>query len=511
MKIFLLTSLLVWGTLALAQGYDVPPPIQKLPLALTGAKVLGARPNHPIDFWVRCVGKPPYLFKAQLPKGLKIDPLTGRIQGALPKVGTYSFDVTLKNNEKEVSAPYSIVIGETIQLTPPMGWNSWYCYSEAVSDTHIRNTAKALRERGLWAYGWTYVNIDDCWQSERGGDLYAIQSNDRFPDMKALGDYVHDQGCKMGIYSSPWLSTYAGFIGGSIDTDHAEKKIYLPEDKRLQKNQVFGRWPGIDTLKVGRPGAIWLFDQDVKQWAIWGIDYVKVDWKPNDVPTTKRIHDAMRHSGRDMVLSLSNAAPIHDADSFAKYAQAWRTTGDIHDAWGSIASIGFDQNVRWQKFQRPGAYNDPDMLQIGMIGTPNNFNTQYRPSRLTPEEQKTQFSLWCIMGSPLLISCDIANMDDHTFKMLTHVGMLEINQDPLCIQGEEIQNKNGFRVLKKPLFDGTFAIGVFNLNPDKKTYQLEGFDDTSFRDVWTQLKYAKKTPITLEIPAHGCIILRSEK
>ena len=190
-------------------------------------------------------------------------------------------------------------VGDELCLTPPMGWSSWYSYSEAVGQDNVLKTARLFVERGLVNHGWAYINIDDCWQGRRGGKYGAIQPNKRFPDMKAMCDAIHAMGMKVGIYSTPWMGTYAGFIGGSAPnakSDYGEMAI--PEEERKQEDQIFGSYPGVHRRKADHVGAVWLFDRDAKQWADWGFDYVKVDWNPNDVSTTKRIRKALDESGQ---------------------------------------------------------------------------------------------------------------------------------------------------------------------------------------------------------------------
>ena len=223
-----------------------------------------------------------------------------------------------------------------------MGWSSWYSYSEAVGQDNVLKTARLFVERGLVNHGWTYINIDDCWQGRRGGKYGAIQPNKRFPDMKDMCDAIHAMGMKVGIYSTPWMGTYAGFIGGSAPnakSDYGEMAI--PEKERKQEDQIFGSYPGVHRRKADHVGAVWLFDRDAKQWADWGFDYVKVDWNPNDVPTTKRIRKALDESGKDIVLSLSNAAPYEHVEELGKLANLWRTTG------GYSGSLGQRQRHRF--------------------------------------------------------------------------------------------------------------------------------------------------------------------
>lgn len=411
------------------------------------------------------------------------------------------------------------------RISPPMGWNSWYRYSEAVSDTAIRETAKAMYDHGLVACGYKYVLIDDCWQGERGGPLNAIQPNERFPDMKALCDYVHSLGMKIGIYSTPWMGTYAGFIGGS-DNFGEEKSRYIPLEKRPQKTQVFGRYPGLHRAKVDRTGKNWLFDNDAKQWAEWGFDYVKVDWKPNDIPTLKRIRESLDSSGRFFVLSVSNAAPLKDAKEYGKYAQLWRTTGDIHDSWGSIDNIGFVQSQKWISFQQPGAYNDFDMLQVGNIGTPNQQNIKSRPSRLTYEEQRTQLTLWSMLSAPLLLSCDMQVMSDSTLALLKNTDMIRIDQDALSFSPklEKFSDNKSVEFMVKPMTDSQFAIAFYNRTQNVQKVKINFMKFSpweqmtksyAFRDVWAQKDVAtsditaskkSQTEFEVEIPVHGSLL-----
>lgn len=459
--------------------------------SINSALVFGVRPNNPVLYRLAVSGEQPLQVKFDnLPEGLEYDARTGMIEGVLAEEGDYVFTVYAKNQYGEDSAEITFRCGERIALTPPMGWNSWYCYSESVSADNIKTMADAMKNSGLADFGWTYINIDDCWQGVRGGELNAIQGNVRFPDMTELVDYIHSLGLKAGIYSSPWIGTYAGFMGGSSDfEDGAIANEALPLERRPQETQFFGRWPGLAIHGVDRPGKYWLCDRDAKQWADWGFDYVKFDWKPNDVPTTKRIYEDLRKSGRDIVLSLSNAAPIENAEGLAEYSNLWRTTGDIRDSWFSISSIA-NSHLKWQKYQAPGSWNDPDMLQVGNIGVPNTYVTSFKPTGLTKEEQVTQVSYWAMFSAPLLLSCDLESLDDFTLALLTNKNVIGINQDALGNQAPVIIEKVGYRVVKKEMANNKVAIGIFNKSnfPMVKSFSLEklGLDkDYKCTNAWT--------------------------
>lgn len=485
---------------------------------ITGAKIVGARPGNPFLFKVPATGEKPRKYSADnLPKGLKIDPDTGIITGTAPQAGDYLVKVTVSNPNGKATRELRIRIGDTLCLTPPMGWNSWYCHSELISEKAIRETARAMVDKGLVDHGWTYVNIDDCWQGVRGGTFQAIQPNERFTDMKGMCDYLHSLGLKAGIYSTPWLGTYAGFIGGSAPNQEGDYSAdYLPEDERLQKYQVFGRYPGSKKKKLNRMGSTWFFDKDAKQWAEWGFDYVKVDWSPNDIPTTKRMFEDLKASGRDVIFSLSNNAPFENAKGLSEYANCWRTTPDIHDKWDSISKIGFGQE-KWQPFASPGHWNDPDMLQVGRRGVPNQKNTSFKPTSLTPDEQYTQVSLWCLLSAPLLLSCDIASLDAFTLSLLTNDEVLGVNQDPSGLPAKRIASDASRQIWAKQMEDGRVVVGLFNLGGEKgevdvlwKDLGLTG--GCKVRDLWRQKDLGAFTnSFSAPVNAHGAVLVEVKK
>ena len=235
-------------------------------------------------------------------------------------------------------------MGETIDLTPQMGWNSWNHYASKVSQEIVLENAEAMAKSGLIDHGWTYVNMDDTWQGNRGGPFNAIQGNEKFPDMKARCDGVHALGLKVGIYSTPWVTSYAGHIGGSAEIPQGDWKPFDGPGQRNEKQKH--RFPG-------RLQNITLRSNDADQWAAWGIDYLKYDWNPIEYPETKEMSDALRTSGRDMIFSLSNNMNITNAPDISEIANSWRTTGDIKANWKSMSQRGFGQD-KWARYASPG-------------------------------------------------------------------------------------------------------------------------------------------------------------
>jgi alpha-galactosidase len=257
-----------------ARDQILTPPPSPAP-RINGAKVFGARPGSPFLFRVAASGEKPLAFSASgLPEGLQINKTNGCITGSVKTPGDYRVKLTVKNRRGRAQGELKIVIGDTICLTPPMGWNSWYCRSESVNQADICATAEAFIKSGLAEHGWTYVNIDDCWQDQRGGKYNALQGNERFPDLQKMCDYVHSLGLKAGIYSTPWMGSYAGFPGGSCDNINGDYSASaLPLEQRLQPAQLFGRYPGSIKKGLNKVGPFWFCDADARQWGEWGIDY----------------------------------------------------------------------------------------------------------------------------------------------------------------------------------------------------------------------------------------------
>ncbi len=498
-------------TVNVSERFILTPKASKSPV-INSPKIFGVRPNHPFLYTIAVSGAKPVKFIVKnLPEGLKINNTTGIISGTISDTSSQNYNVKIiaKNRYGSVEEKLLIKVGETINLTPPLGWNSWYCWSESVSQDKVLKTARDFVKTGIKDYGWTYVNIDDCWQGIRGGKYNAIQGNKRFPNMKRLANQIHRMGLKVGIYSSPWQGTFAGFIGGTAPTkngDYSSLNI-LPEDKRNQKYQIFGRYPGSIRRGASKIGKYWFFDKDAKQYADWGIDYIKVDWRPNDIPTTKRMYENLRESGRDIAYSLSNTAPIKNGKGLSKYANLWRTTNDIHDNWVSISSIGF-QTDKWRKFQSQGHWNDPDMLQIGNLGITNSYVKTFKKSKLTADEQYTQLTLWSMLSAPLLLSCDIASLDKFTLNLITNSEVLAINQDAKGVQAYPVFKKDGFEIWVKPLFaDNYYAVAIFNNGNDSNKKISFKWDDIDFnengkkysiesiRDLWRQRNITTKENI----------------
>ena len=352
--------------------------------------------------------------------------------------------------------------------TPPMGWNSWNKFAGRVDDAAVRGMADAMAANGMKEAGYQYINIDDTW--EAGRDEHGnITTNKKFPDMKALAEYVHNKGLKIGIYSSPGPNTCAGYEGS------------------------FGHE-----------------EQDAKTYAAWGIDYLKYDWcaarnlyNDGEMRAVYQIMgDALLQSGRPILYSLCQYGR---ADVWKWGADvggnAWRTTGDIRDAWDSMTKIGFAQD-ELAPSAGPGHWNDPDMLEIGNGG-------------MNDDEYRTHMSLWAILAAPLLDGNDLRDMKPAILEIMTNREVIAVNQDKAGKQGRRFAKSGEQEVWTRSLFDGGLAIGMFNRGaaPERMSVKWSEIglkaEPKSGRDLWAHrdVKFdAQEYSVT--VPAHGVVMLR---
>jgi alpha-galactosidase len=451
---------------------------------INDAKIVGVRPNSPFLYKIAATGEKPLKYFVQnLPQGLYVDENTGVISGFLSIAGEYKMQFIVSNNKGTDSENFTIKVGNLIALTPAMGWNSWNCWGLSVSDAKVRSSAQALIDKGLIDHGWAYINIDDGWDLPQRDTNGNIVPNDKFPNMKALGDWLHAQGLKFGIYSSPGPLTCGGYLAS-----------YQHE---MQDATSYANW-GIDYLKYD-----WCSYDDVYKRA--GDTFLAAYMKPYQV-----MQHALKAQNRDIYYSLCQYG-MHDVWKWAPEVggNSWRTTGDITDTWESLSSIGFNQNKLY-RYAMPGHWNDPDMLIVGKVGWGENLHD----TRLTPDEQYTHISLWCLLSAPLLIGCDISQMDDFTLNLLTNDEVLAIDQDLLGKQAQQKIKKINYQVWVKQLEDSSYAVGIFNLS---KTYQIitVNWKDAGLkgnyraRDLWQQKDLGFfKASFAAKVSPHGVILLK---
>ncbi len=440
--------------------YILTPAVADMP-RINGAGVIGVRPGAPFLFKIPVTGKKPITYGVKnLPAGLSLNTKTGIITGTIDKADQFTLTLLAKNKLGQTQKPFTIKVGNLLALTPPMGWNSWNCWGVNVSDEKVRSSALAMINKGLADHGFTYVNIDDGWEAAKRAPDSVLHPNEKFPDMKGLGNCLHSNGLRFGIYSSPGERTCGGYLGS-------------------YKNESL----------------------DAGMYASWGIDYLKYDLcsyrdlipGPNNGTLEQNqapyiiMRDALKKQSRDIVYSLCQYG-WQDVWKWGPEMNGnlWRTTGDIEDTWSSLYRIGFSQ-AKLAGYAKPGGWNDPDMLILGMVGWGENLH----PTRLTPYEQYTHMSLWSLLSAPLLLGCDLSKLDAFTLSLLTNDEVISIDQDPLGKQARQIIDKDSTQVFVKELEDGTKAVGIFNLSGHFREIKLTWSDlnlygDIRVRDVWRQ-------------------------
>jgi len=497
-----MASLLTIGNFASAQDSPVSdagaeirtPPAPPTP-RINGPDIFGVRPGHPFLYHIPATGNRPMTFSVDnLPDGLQVDAATGNITGSLAKTGDYIVTFHAKNALGEDSKKFKIVVGETIDLTPAMGWNSWNHYAGRITQAIVLENAKAMADSGLINYGWTYVNIDDTWQGERGGPFHALQGNEKFPDIGELCKQIHALGLKFGIYSTPWVQSYAGYPGGSSENPEGTwTKATGP--KKLNRN-----------ILPWAIGQYHFYTNDADQWAAWGVDYLKYDWNPIELPETQAMYDALRNSGRDIVFSLSNNMNITNGPTIGKIANSWRTTGDIKANWASMSSHGFGQD-KWRKYSSPGHWNDPDMLEIA--------TAERNQPGLTPNEEYTHMTLWCLLDAPLLLANDLSHMDAFTLNLLENNEVLAVSQDSLGDQAVQVAGGDGWKVYAKNLEDGSKAVGLFNtgtsgtITVTVKWSDLKISGEQNVRDLWRQKDLGKfNNEFSMKVEPHSAELVK---
>ena len=268
------------------EKYILTPLPAKIP-RINSARVFGATPGNPFLYAIAATGLQPITFSAEnLPRGLSIDPNTGIISGIVIQKGTYPATLKAKNISGEAVKKLTIKIGDTIALTPPIGWNGWNSWARNIDGEKVIASANAMVKMGLSNHGWTYINIDDTWEGQRGGKYNALQPNEKFPKFKEMIDNIHGMGLKLGIYSTPWISTYAGYAGASSDFEKGEYPDSIKNNKRAYR----------------RVGKYRFEKEDALQMAEWGVDYLKYDWRI-DLNSAERMSDALKKSGRDIQIN----------------------------------------------------------------------------------------------------------------------------------------------------------------------------------------------------------------
>ncbi|MFO0892468.1 MAG: putative Ig domain-containing protein [Isosphaeraceae bacterium] len=487
-------------SIGLAAGPEVLTPRPGPAPRINGAKVFGVRPGSPFLFTIPATGERPLRYAVKgLPEGLTLDPATGRIGGRLKDAGTYRVSFEVSNQLGTATRPFTIACGDALALTPHMGWNSWYIWENHVTDRIVRDAAEAMVTSGMIDHGYMYVNIDDCWAvkpgapaSELGGEPRdaegRVNPNRRFPDMKALTDFIHARGLKAGIYTSPGPLTCGGHAGA-----------YQHEE------------------------------EDVRRFVEWGFDFLKYDWcsygqiapKPDRAALEKPyrlIGEILRKQPRDLVLNLCQYG-MGDVWEWGKAVggQSWRTAGDFGGTFEGIPAAlfrdGFDlySSKGLHRFGGPGGWNDPDYLLLGYL---SNWKGKTVPTPLSPDEQYSHVSLWCLIAAPLIFSGDMTRLDDFTLGLLTNDEVIEVDQDPLGRPGRRVAKDGPLEVWARDLEDGSLAVGLFNRGGKAERVSARWSDlglsgGRPVRDLWRQKDLGSfRDRFEAPVASHGVVLVK---
>ena len=357
--------------------------------------------------------------------------------------------------------------------TPPMGWNSWNKFACNVSEKLIKEMADAMVTSGMRDAGYVYLVIDDCWQVDRDAQGNILPDPQRFPSgMKALADYVHSKGLKFGLYSDAGTLT-------------------------CQK----------------RPGSRGYEFQDARQYAAWGVDYLKYDWCSTSTQNAQAsysiMRDALLKAGRPIVFSICEWGTAKPWLWAKDVGNLWRTTGDIQDCWDCKRDWGgmgvvhiLDLQNGLESYAGPGHWNDPDMLEVGNGG-------------MTTTEYRAHFSLWCLLASPLMAGNDLRSMSPEIKEILTNSEVIAIDQDALGMQGRRVKRNGDADIWSKQLADGGRAVVLFNRGAKDAEISVSWTDigypphlSASVRDLWAHKDLGKLTGnFAATVPSHGVVMV----
>ena len=463
---------------------------------INGPRVYGCRPGNPFVFRIPTTGERPMTFAAEgLPVTLKLDAAAGIITGTAPERGEFKVTLRAKNQHAEATRSFKIISGDTLALTPPMGWNHWYTHYDRITDKLMREAADVMVNSGMADVGYQYVDIDDCWMNAaknkdpwRVGPLRDAQGNivpnKHFPDMKAMTDYIHAKGLKAGTYTSPGPTTCAGFAAA-----------YQHEA------------------------------QDAKQFADWGFDFLKYDWCSYDGVVKgdhslaalkkpyQQMGDLLKQQKRDMVFNLCQYGMGKVWEWGAEVGgHCWRTAGDLGFELNRIFEVAL-KNAEYRAFSKPGAWNDPDYIQIGYIGDARGMG-EPKPCPLTPSEQYAFMSLWCLSAAPLFYSGHMGKLDEFTINVICNSEVIDVDQDPLGQCAKVVPLDEDTFAMVKEMEDGTKAVGLFNRGEMETTVAakwsaLSLVGKQVVRDLWRQKDLGVfENQFEATVPRHGGVLVR---
>ncbi len=434
-----------------------------------------------------------------MPKGATFNPKTRILGGKVEKAGDYPITVTARNSKGSATRTLILKVGEKLALTPPMGWNSWNAWGNEVSDEKVRAAARAMHESGLAEHGWAYINIDDWWQNNpkyapempdvAGPQRLAdgtVNPNSRFPNMKALTDYIHSFGFKAGIYSSPGELT-CGRCTGSLGHE-------------MQDATTWAKW-GFDLLKYDWCSYKHVFAKETKGRKATREDYAK---------PYQLMSDCLRKQERDIIHAFCQYG-MGNVNEWGEEAggHMYRSAGDLKDSWTCLVDVAVRAADSY-KYTRPGFWCDLDMMVVGEMLTAET----HHPTYLTQNEQYTHVSLWSVMNAPLLLGNDLTKLDDFTKSLLVNDEIIAVNQDTLGRQARRVYHDDATDIWSRPMANGDTVCCVVNRYPFTRGIYLKwSFSDLegeyAVRDLWRQKDLGIfKDGWRVRVPAHAAVVVR---
>lgn len=463
--------------------------------ALHTPAVYGASPHKPFLYRIPVTGERPMRIWAEpgLPTGLILDETTGIMSGQAEQEGEFVVTLTAENRHGRCQKPLRIRIAEDgICRTPLMGWTSWNAFRWEITQEKIMETARLLRETGLADYGYQYINIDSAWQGAYGGPYDAIQPNAAFPAMWELCGFVHELGLKCGIYSTPMRNAWG----------LAESASGLPGCTRGERDERFSN------PLMGGIGQEHCEQNNVRQWAEWGFDYLKYDWAECDEENAEKMKQCLLESGRDFAYAVTVRAGYEQAAYWSRRCSSWRDNPDSQDNWERLMLL-FAEADKWSCWCCPGHFFDLDMLETGW-----QFGG---PCALTEEEQVLAYSFRAMFPSPLQISCDLSKLTPFDLALLCNEEVIAVNQDELCVgarcifeeRSEEAGSEKHIKLYWKPLADGGAAVGFFNFGDTSERAVLPLKKSFMVRDLWKKTDLGRfGNVLALELEPHTARLVR---
>jgi len=481
----------------------------------------GARTGKHFFYTIPVSGSRPMEISAKnLPKGLSYDKKNGIISGSIIKKGKYRVEISAINKSGSSKKHFTIVAGDQLALTPPMGWSSWYSYGRKARESDVLKTAQLMKKYGLDQYGWSILEIDDPWTNQpddkdrvweqlnhkANKDVYQYHEGpNNLPDRKGIvrdGDgmllpnqhyknigqtvkQIHDLGFKVGIYSSPGPLTCGG-VAGSYGHELQDAKYFA---------------------KVG-------FDYLKYDWCSYGV-FAKDNSEEELMKPYTLMGNALKEQPRDIIFSLCQYG-MGDVWKwgYKTGGQLWRTGDDVRDNWGSVYTA--DKKLADKsEYVQPGRWNDPDILQIGAVGAESREGNS---NHLTKEEQRTVMSMWCLLSAPLFIGANVEHIDPFTLSLLTNNDVIAIDQDALGKAANlKLTLDNKVEVWTKELYDGRIAVGLLNPNDREQSFDFQfsaiGTDSAyEVRNLWLKKSLGEQLKsLPCNIPPHGILLITLKK